>query len=277
MAETLIKNTDTPPAGGGDEKLFNELIPAEFKDKTYLKDLGAMKQGPEAMTELFKKLDGAQTLVGKKTGAPATDAPPEEWDTFFGGFRPEKSEDYEIKSKEGSKPDEDFTKMLQGAFHSASMTKRQAAKFQEPVMKFLADRETAAVEAGKKQEVEFDTLVKATFGADHAKVLERTNALLKDHVPDNLKDHIGKLSNEGLTILSGVIESIRKKYISEDDLGEKDPSKTDAGGEAELRAEGIRLMGSDEFQNAFNPKHAEIKAKVDEIYARIGKMVTAKK
>lgn len=275
MATQTIENTDTGTNNDkGDDKLFSEVIPAEFRDKPYLKDLASMKQGPEAYVELFKKFDGAQALIGKKTGAPAADAPPEEWDKFHQGFRPEKAEDYVVQGKEGAKVDEDFVGILRNAFHAAGMTKRQAEQFQGPLMKFFAERETAALAATKESDAKFDTLVKATFGAENEKILARAKAIIKDHTPENLQDHVGKLSNEGMTILAGVVESIRKKYISEDHIDNKD-DLAGGGSDTDLRAEGKRLMASKEYTNEFHPDHEKVKAQVADVYTRIGKLADA--
>lgn len=276
MAETTIPQPPTPAPAKGDEKPFSEIIPEEFRDKPYLKDIGAMPQGPEAYQALFKKLDGSQQLIGKKTGIPGADAPAEEWDKFHASLRPESMDAYEIKAREGAKPDENFAKMMREAFHTAGMTKHQAAKFQEPVVAYLEEQEKARVEAAKKADAEFDTLVKATFGSEHEKVTERVNALLKEHAPENLKPHIGKLSNEHLALMSGVIESIRKQYVPEDEL-----TGGPAGGKAvdvdDLRAEGVKLMGSDAYKDAFHRDHDRTVARVKEIYSQVGKATPEKK
>src|SRR3989304_2050233 len=97
----------TPESQTGEEvKLLGEIIPEEFRSRAYLKEIAAMPQGPEAFQALFKKLDGSQQLIGKKTGIPAVDAPVEEWEKFHATLRPESPDAYEVKTREGTKPDE---------------------------------------------------------------------------------------------------------------------------------------------------------------------------
>ena len=60
--------------GGGAPALLETIIPAEFKDQAYLKDLKGLPIGPDAYTALFKKLDGAEKLIGKKTAIPEATA-----------------------------------------------------------------------------------------------------------------------------------------------------------------------------------------------------------
>lgn len=245
---------------------LKEVVPAEYHDRAYLKELLGKPQTPETFAEVFKKLDGAETLVGKKTGVPGADAKPEEVEKFYSSLRPEKDLDYEVKTKEGA--DEEFIKVLRSAFHTAGLSKHQAAKFQEKFHSFLEAREQKALAEQKKLDVEFETLSKATFGGEHEKVFEAVKVALDENVPDTLKAQLPKLGNTELMIVAGVVHSILKKYVSEDKLNGKSDTSVNV---PNLREEGRKLMASEEYKNVLHPKHEETKKKVQEIYAQIGK------
>jgi hypothetical protein len=248
--------------------LFSTTIPEEFRDRTYLKDIAAMPDGPEARVALFKKLDGAETLIGKKTGVPAADAPEAEWVAFHAKHRPAKADDYEIKTGEGADPE--FVKTVREAFYEAGATKSQAAKILTKLQAAMDAQGAKAVEAGKKLDAEFDTLSKSTFGADNEKVLAQAKTMIAEHTPAPLKGHVPKLDNTSLVILAGILNSIHTKYGLEDKInGDGTP-----GAAADLEAlheEGRKLMALPEYKDFTNSKHKATVARVDAIYAEIGK------
>ena len=255
--------TEAPPV----PEVLSKIVPQEYHDRPYLKDLLAKPQTPETFTELFKKLDNAEKLVGKKVGIPETDKD-EEWTPFLEKLRPAKEEDYEVKMREGAQPDVEFHKALRAAFHGAGVSKIQAARFQEKMFGFLAEREKAMVAEQKKLEVEFDTISKAAFGEANKQVVDRVKAAMDEHAPKVFQPHLGKLDNTALTIMVGVIDSILRKYAPEDKLSPKGGGSGDEVGT--LRDEGRKLMASDAYKDAFHPEHAKTKARVDEIYKQIG-------
>ena len=159
--------------------ILKEVVPTEFHDRAYLKDLLAKEQTPEVFAEVFKKLDGAETLIGKRPGIPGADAKDEDWDKFLSGLRPAKMEDYEIPAptEKDVKRDEEFEKVLRAAFLKGDISKRQASKFMADfstnLKEYSTKRNAAQVEAQKKADAEFETLTKAALGADNKAVMVR--------------------------------------------------------------------------------------------------------
>jgi len=247
------------------EAALKEVVPQEFHDRPYLKDLLDKPQGKEVFAEVFKKLDGAQKLVGKKPGLPAADAPAEEWESVFKQLRPEKEDSYEIQVRTGEKPDVEMGKALKSAFHAAGLSTVQAKKFQDTIMPVLDARRTKAVEAQKKLEDEFESLTKATFGGDNEKVLEKAKAALEEHVPKEFTSHIGTLDNKSLMILVAVVHTFLTKFGKEDNLG----GGKGAGGGAEtddLREEARKLQASPAWKDLNHADHAKTEKRVNEIY-----------
>lgn len=271
-------NTQTPPAGGAPQTpppaaMFETIIPQEFRDRTYLADLKTKPVGPEAYTELFKKLDGAQSLIGKKTGIPEAGAPVEEWEKFHALMRPKTAEEYELATpKEGATPpDPEFAKAVKGMFFEAGLSKPQAAKLQAKFDEFISGKVGAQAAEQARLDAEFETMTKAAFGADNAKVLEGGKALLAELTPDNLKPHLNRLPNESLVLLAGIMGSVRAKFMKEDNLnggGGGAPPATDT---AALREQGRKLMSSDAYKDFRHADHAKTKAEVARIYEAIGK------
>lgn len=255
---------DAPPA----PPLMKEVIPAEFHDRPYLKDWLDKPSSPELMADVFKKLDGAEKLIGKKTvgGVPGLDAKPEEIEAFYHGLRPAKPEDYEFKL--GEKPDEDFVKELRAAAHGAGLDKRQMSKFIDALAPGFAARQKAQDEAQSARDKEFEGIVATTFGKDNEKVVARVGEAIKDHTPEPLRPHIDKLDNNALAILTGIINAVLVKYVPEDEL----KSKGGGGGAGEtdratLQTEARKLMALPAYKDFQNPDHEKTTKRVAEIYA----------
>ena len=86
-------------------------------------------------------------------------------------------------------------------------------------------------------------------------------------------DYVKNLDNNSLTIMAGVLNDIKSKYISEDafkNLGSGSGSQENS--KEGLRKQGQELMLSKEYTDAFSPRHEEVKAEVAKIYEQISKL-----
>jgi hypothetical protein len=99
---------------------------------------------------------------------------------------------------------------------------------------------------------------------------------IEERCPPELKPHLDRLTDENMVIMAGVIQSIRKQYIPEDQLNPKGGTVA-ASGEADLRAEGRTLMASEAYTNFQHPEHQKTVNRVKEIYARLGQIADAGK
>ncbi len=259
------------PEGVIDAPLAKTFIPADLHDRAYLKPWLDKPWSPELAAEVFKKLDGAETLIGKKTvgGLPAADAKPEEFDKFYAQLRPEKVDDYEIPVKEGAKPDPEFLKMVRESFMAGDISKRQASKFMAKFSADLEARSAAQAAAQKKADEDFVALTNKTFGADNAKVLARVRKELDENMTPELRPLISKLDNGHLTIMAVAIEGILKKYTKEDSLNGNGGGG--AADEPNVREEGRRLQALPAFKDQFHPDHAKTVELVNANYAKLKK------
>lgn len=260
--QTPGASDQTPPP-----QTLAALIPEEFKDKPYLTDLRDLPVGPDGYKALFKKLDGAQGLIGKKTGIPAADAAPEEWDKFHAALRPAKADEYEVKAA-----DDEAAKAIKGIFHEAGLSKAQASKLAAKFDAWVEERTKPEREAAAKLDAEFETMTKQAFGPENVKVLERSKELLTQLTPDTMKPFLNRLPNEALVVLAGVMESVRAKFMSEDGISGKAGMTAGASDIVTLREEAQKLQASDAWKNPFDKAHAKTTARVSEIYAQISAM-----
>lgn len=259
-------------AGGDAPALLETIIPAEFKDQAYLKDLKGLPIGPDAYTALFKKLDGAEKLIGKKTAIPEATAPEAEWDSFFARLRPETADAYEFKDKDGKEAgDPEFLKAVKGIFHKAGVPKTQASKIYSEFEALVASKQAEQLAASEKLDAEFNDLVSKAFTADNEKVLTTARKMIDEFTPDNLKGHIQRLPNESLVLMAGILNNISQKFMGEDRMT---PDKGSGSGadEATLRNEAKKIMASAEFSDFQHPGHEAAVRRKNEIYEQIGRL-----
>lgn len=256
-----------------------EVIPKELHEKPYLKDFLTMEQTPESFAKVFGKLDGAETLIGKRTtGIPAADAKDDEVEGFFAKMRPAKPEDYEILVKDPKKADPKFLQGLREAFHAAGADKRQVAKFMARMNTTLGEYEAEAVkqatahsEKQKASDAEFTKLVEETFGEKSKETLARSRAVLKEVCPPNLAAHIEKLDNPSLAIVNGIIAGLLKRFGAEDKFNPHGEGQAGGGDDlVKLQEEGRKLLASPEYRDEFHTGHEAAKKRVGEIYAILG-------
>lgn len=249
---------------------LKDYTPEDLREKPYLKDFLDKPVDKETIGALMKKLDGAETLIGKRApGIPAADAKDEEWDGFLSKLRPSKAEEYEIKTKEGAKPDEGFLKAVRESFLAGDISKRQAAKFMAKfgveMETYSVAREKAVKDAQAVKDAEFETLSKAALGESNKAVMERVKAAIKEFAPKVVKDHIEKLDDKSLVLLAGVVDAIQRKYMSEDELN---PKSTGTGTDEKTASEkGRALMASKEYNDPWHPDHDKVVAEVNALYA----------
>lgn len=204
---------------GNAATLVKEFVPQDLLDKPYLKDLLDKPWDKESAGLLFKKLDGAESLIGKRPAIPdPKTAKPEDLEKFFEQFAEEKPEGYEIPLEKDSKVSPDFVKAVQAAFKAGKVSKVQANGFLKVINEFGVEQQKAQKAAQAKADLEFDTLAKTMLGAENKPTMERVKKLIAEHAPSVAKASIAKLDDNNLLIMAAVIDAIHKKYAPEDDL-----------------------------------------------------------
>lgn len=243
---------------------FVTLIPKEYADKPWVKET-------KDLPALFKRTDDLLTEVGKRSGSvniPGENAKPDEIANFNKAFGvPEKADDYKLSDPppELGPKDEKFQNGVKQIFHKNGISARQALGLEKDwnamLGQMLKDKGLAAVQ----QDVDFDKLKGEVFGNRADDAIKGANSLIAKFVPEKMKSHVASLSNENLIILAGVIDGIRKEYINEDHMPQGGGAPAGMT-EADKRAEGLKLQGSEAYQNPFHPDHAEAVKKVQALY-----------
>lgn len=257
-----------PPAAAPAPVDIKTLIPADYRDREYLKDV-------DSVDKLFKKLDGAQKLIGQRpAGIPQENAPQEEWDKFYKSLgRPEKSEEYDLKPNEelvkAMGMDDKLAAGVKDLFYKAGLNKKQAEAIQKGYETLLLTAHKETLAQRKAQDESFGKLAETTFGKDADKVLTTSRALLEAHTPAAVKPHLDKLSNEHLIILAGVLDSIQKKYIKEDELPAGGTPPAGAGAEADIRKQARELMSTPAYRDQFHKDHQKTVEEVNRLYSSI--------
>lgn len=245
---------------------FATIIPAEYKDKPWIKDT-------KDLPSLFKRTDDLISELGKRPSAiPQETASAEDWAKFNKSFGvPEKPEDYKFSAPPpGLESTPDFQKGVQDILHKAGISARQF-KAIEPAWNNLMLEMAKNTQAGAQAlDSDFAKLATATFGERKEKALSQAKAMIDKFAPESVKAHVGKLSNENLIIMAGVLDKIITTYVSEDQI----PSgggATPASGEQAKRDEAIKIMQTDAYKNAFDPGHEAAVKKVAELYGTASK------
>lgn len=254
---------DPPPAGAPAPVDFASIVPAEYKDAPWVKDT-------KDVPTLFKRMNDLTTEIGRRpAGIPQDNAKPDEIAAFNKAFGvPEKPEEYKLSEppKELGPVNPEFQTAIKNMFHKAGISAKQAAALEKDWNALQVQAMQKAGAVAQQSDTDFDKLKTETFGANAETVIKNAGALLAQYTPANMKSHVANLSNENLIVLAGVIEGIRKDFISEDRMPSGGAAPSGSMTKEQKQAEGRRLMALPEYTNQFHPDHEKIKAQVQQLY-----------
>ena len=245
--------------------LTKTLIPQDLHDREYMKPWLDKEWTPEVAAEVFKKLDGSQSLLGKKLGIPAADAPDAEVVKFHEALRPAKAEDYEIPV--GEKPDEEFVKVFRQAAHEGGVSKRALKVMTEKLMPFFKGRAEASAAAQTKMEAEYAAFAKETMGEGWDKKQARVMTAMKELLPEGAKKNIDRLSNNDMALVVASIDAILSRYAKEDDFKGSGSGGGGAPDKEALMAELHKLYAHKGWKDFTDPESAKVRKRVEEILA----------
>lgn len=253
----------TPPAGEPAAPATPPAfaIPDLYKDKPYLK-------GVDSQDKLFKMLDGAQELIGKKGATrPADGAPQPEWDAYYESLgRPKTAAEYVFEPIEGLSYDDKLTQGVKDLMFKNGLNAAQAKELQKGFDTLLVQ---VAKDKGielKQLDQDFDKLGTSAFGAQRDQVLATSKALIDKHTSDPMKPYVAKLPNESLIVLADVLNNINKMYIKQDGAPGAGPTNTGMT-PADRSAKGKELMSSAAYNDPWHKDHAKTVQQVKDLYA----------
>jgi len=241
---------------------FSSLIPNDFKENKMLGEI------PDVPTAIKMLVDQNVALSKRPAGIPQDNATDQEWSDYATARGvPENGEGYAFAElPEGQERNEAFDKGIRELFKAADIDPRQAAKLDSGFSELMGSMSEAMKAESEKSDVDFDKLGQDTFGDNMDQVMKTAKGLLAQHTPENMKGHLDTLSNENLIIMAGVLNNFAKEYISEDKLPGDGAGQVSFGSEAEKQAEGIKLMTSPAYQDAFHPNHKDVVDKVQKLF-----------
>lgn len=262
VVEGAIDNTGTgDPAA--DALAF--AIPEDYKDKPYMKDITS-EEG------LYKMLDGAQTLIGKKVNIPNAESSEEDRKAFNTQMGvPEKAEEYVFNKIGDQERNADMDTVFKNFLHKHDVPAEKATAMQGELELMAVEFAKGKTEAdGKALDLDFDKVSAETFGENADSIIASTKKLIAENVPDNLKEAFNEMSNNNLIIMTSVLENFRKKYISEDDLTiTGDPASGTS--KVELEGELNTLVAKRKAADPFSGEYKALSAKITETSQRIAK------
>lgn len=252
--------------------LTRDFVPQELHEKEYIKPWLDKPWSKELGAEVFKKLDGAESLIGKRPAIPdIKTAKPEDLEKFFEQFAEEKPEGYEIPLEKDSKVSPDFVKAVQSAFKAGKISKVQANGFLKVINEFGVEQQKAQAAVQAKANAEFDTLAKTMLGQENKPTMERVKKLIAEHAPSVAKASIAKLDDNNLLIMAAVIDAIHKKYASEDDLKKLNEGGGGKGGgtNEEKRDKARALIAEIDKMKPMDPQREKKQLEVNALYKEI--------
>ena len=250
----------TPVIENNDKSTF--VIPDEYKDRGYLKDV-------QNYNDIFKKLDGAQSLLGKTKPNFPTDQTSEEDLLSFNrsAGMPEKAEEYVFNKIGDTERNIDFDSKIKDIFHEAGISGKAATKIQTKY-------ETVLEETLKNQQIAndaaFDELTSKILGERKTEILASSKELLTESIPEGLEESVKNLNNEALVTMAVILNNFKTKYIDEDNINDQNLNTGNSGMD-DLRKKGRELLGHPARNDAFHPDHKRINEELTEVYTQIGK------
>lgn len=250
---------------------LTKLAPKDVAEKQYFKDK------VKTSDDLFKLLDGSQTLLGQrpKYGTPAVDAPQEEWDAYLASQRAAKADDYTFEENPDApaelKADDAFKKEVRQMFYDAGVNPKVASRLQKGYDALMMKLYTAKKTQQDAIDKQFNEMVKPIIGSD-PKAMEagftRSKEVMAYLLPKELHGYIGKVNNEGLAIMVALTKAVEAKYMKE---GELPGGGTNNGGttKGELQTKARALMAEIQKMDNMDPQRRVKQDEVDSLYKQI--------
>lgn len=239
---------------------FRDHLKEEYKEHPALK-------GYNNLNDMAKSLIHAQSLVGKKMGIPAQDAPDSEWEEFRSRTRPESVDKYEFGIDASKLPEHQqwFLSEVKNMFFEEGIDARTAKRLQQKYDGLVAQMGEKYLDVHAQQDQNFEDLVVDVFGPKAQKVIDSGRFLLDKFVPAKLKPHLEGLDNNSLALLAAVLDGVNTHYIKEDAMPQKHALRSSAS-QGDVRTQG-RAMQQKAIQLRQEGKWAEAEKVEAEIKA----------
>ncbi len=256
----------------------NFSVPESYQNEGWSKDL-------KSYADVWTKIAGAESLIGKasegKVDLLKENATSEEIDSFYKAIgRPDKAGEYVFDRTGQAEALKEFNSdkldsAVKDIFHKWGLRPDQAKGIQMEYEALDESKYSGNVKNQEQLDKEFDDLTTKTFGNEKDAIIESSKVLLEKFVPEGFGEHIKNLDNKSLTVLTSVLNNIKKTFINEDSFNNLKSGGSGSGDgttEEALRTQAKKLMESKEWTDPFNSRNKEVRDEVTAIYAKIGEM-----
>jgi len=247
------------------------VIPESYKDRGWTDKI-------KTSDDLWKTLDNAQSLLGKRSaGIPATDAPEEDWQKFYQSSRPASADKYALPDIDGVPENFDLTAFkapAQKLMFDAGLSQKQAADLWK---QYMGAEITASAEREKALDGQYDVALDKMFGDKRAEAERIAQDAIKNILPEDMRGSIAALSQYPDAMASVIkiiseqnaqIEAVKKQYGAE---GSLPGSQGGAQGTpiADIASKLSKLRMSAEHKDPFHPQHGKVKQEVSELSQQV--------
>ncbi len=227
-------------------------VPEAYASKPWVEKI-------KSQDDVWKTLDNAQSLIGKKTQiVPGEGATEEDWNNFYKTIgRPEDAKGYQFKPIEGLPEGTDLAPIQEKAstiFHKAGLTPKQAETVWDMYIKDELDTVSKTTADGKEKEAaldkEFDEVVKNQFGDKYDTASKNAQDMINQYVPESLRSAYGDLADKpkalaavikALDAAHGEIDRVKKEYGKEGKLTSGDQSTGESATEVLQELTNLRI------------------------------------
>lgn len=260
---------------------FIESVPEEYREKQWIQDL-AKNEDPHSA--LFKQLEHAQTLIGKKsTGIdiPGENATPEELKAFHKALGvPDTVDGYKYETPDISKEPEEVQNLLKESAKDDSLLKGMAAEalklgISEKQFKGLAAAfdmrqieqmrglvEQAAKAGEVKSQKQMETF-KGIYGDKSDAVQRIAKEMAIKVLPQNIRE-----LNDPEIALHEALRIIHEKVYKNDSVSTPDASAPEMS-KAGLQKKIFEIRANPAYADKFHPSHKALNEQADALYKRM--------
>lgn len=200
-----LLNTPEPEAQAVPEEQASEFkVPDEYKERGWVKNL-------KSEQDVWKALDNAQSLIGKKTVVPDFEkATPEQIEEYYNSLRPKDKSAYQF--------DESMSEEERSAYGELLYKHGISAKQGNDLVKEYLGMQQQAIEKAFDKDSFIDGL-KKDFGSEYEDSFKSLTSTLRKNLSEedrNLVDN--HLSNDHLRLIYRLVNNMQKSYgIKESD------------------------------------------------------------
>jgi hypothetical protein len=271
---------------------FISSVPEQYRTESFVQDIARTEDPTQ---ELWTKFAGMHSALQTQPGGmPAIDASAEDWAKWSSAIAPKDVSVYgdlkpvidESKAHIKDLLDPVYTPEIMGMV----MENARQLGVQPHQMKGLIDTfnnlQVQAAEdyynsqqqASQEYNQQFDDFCAKQFGKDRDKIVGEGFNFIAQNVSKDLVTHVNNLPNEALATVAALAYNLKQKYGVEDRLPQADSLYTGGGGDiVSLKSAIGEKMNSPEYRNAFDARHNQIVAEVQQLSSQLARLTQPRK